>query len=212
MLHTAVTRPGRGIGIGIVQRAECAKTGRSRSNLIPDQERKYGFTREQFEVENIKSVDRAQMLALLHSLGLAHGTIKRAKPEVVQLRMVKVYSNSSCVVESINHHIERAPDSLQDVVSDEDRSMVRRVLASIRRLSRFCGEVIIAIPNTQSKEAAKAMLLGRRKHRKVRKSRHRSRMACNTPVREHEEAGKGKRTFELVIRVKEGLKDLKKDN
>ena len=72
VLHTAVDYLYRqGAGIGVVQRAECATTGIIKNQVIPGQERKYGVTRENLVVENIKSAGRAQMLALVHALGMA---------------------------------------------------------------------------------------------------------------------------------------------
>ena len=66
VLHTAVDYVYcQGAGIGVVQQTECATTGIIKNQLIPGQERKYGITRENFVVENIKTVERAQMLALV---------------------------------------------------------------------------------------------------------------------------------------------------
>jgi len=99
VLHTAVDYVyHQGAGIGVVQRAECAMTGIIKNQLIPGQERKYDITRENLVVENIKTAGRAQMLALVHALGLARGTIKRGCPNAVQLQKVTVFSDSPKVV------------------------------------------------------------------------------------------------------------------
>ncbi|KAF2011251.1 hypothetical protein BU24DRAFT_353940 [Aaosphaeria arxii CBS 175.79] len=75
VLHTAVDFVHcQGIGIGIVQRAS---TGAARNNLIPMEKRKYSVKRSQFSAENVKTLKRAHMFAILHAMGLARGTIKR---------------------------------------------------------------------------------------------------------------------------------------
>ena len=103
VLHTVVDYLYRqGAGMGIVQRAECATTGIINNHLIPGQERKYDIARENLVVENFKTAGRAQMLALVHALGLAHGTIKRGCPNAVQPQRVTVFSDSLKVVQTIN--------------------------------------------------------------------------------------------------------------
>ncbi|KAL9078421.1 MAG: hypothetical protein Q9157_002649 [Trypethelium eluteriae] len=127
-LHTAVDYVYcQGAGVGIVQRAECAVTGIDKKQVIPDQEHKYGFSREKLVVENIKTPARAHMLALVHALGLANGTIKRHSSQATKVQKVAVYSDSFKIVESINHHIKHAPTSLAEVKSTNDRLMIKRV-------------------------------------------------------------------------------------
>lgn len=83
VLHTAVDCL-RHQGAGtVVQRSECAATGTFSSQPIPAQERKYGIKSDNFAVQNVGTADRARMLALVHALGLAYGTIKRGCPKVI---------------------------------------------------------------------------------------------------------------------------------
>jgi len=102
----------QGAGIGVVQSAECATTGIIKNQLILSQERQYGITRENLTVENVKTAGRAQMLALVHALGLAHGMIKRGCPNAAQVQQVTVFSDSLKAVQTINYHIKHAPESL----------------------------------------------------------------------------------------------------
>jgi hypothetical protein len=89
---------GQGAGIGILERAECTATGAIKSHLIPVQERIYGITRERLTVENAKMVERVQMLALVHALGLAYGTVKRCHLKSICLRKVMIYLDSPRVI------------------------------------------------------------------------------------------------------------------
>jgi ribonuclease HI len=204
VLHTAVDYVYRqGAGIGVVQRAECATTGIIKNQLIPGQKRKYGITRENLVVENIKTAGRAQMFALVHALGLAHGTIKRGCPKAVQLQKVTVFSDSPKVVQTINHHIKYAPDSLRDAASTNDRSIIKRVIAGVRRLSRRGLEVAIAVPSGKDKAGGKARTMARQRGRKAYRSRRRLRLAHDNSVEEQEEAAGDQGTFELIIRAKE---------
>ncbi|KAF2180748.1 hypothetical protein K469DRAFT_591561 [Zopfia rhizophila CBS 207.26] len=100
VLHTAVDYVyAQGVGIGLVQRAECATTGIIKNNIIQTKERKYSIKRENFAVENVKTPKRALMLALLHALGLACGTIKGCCPKTVQLQKVTILSSSPTIVQ-----------------------------------------------------------------------------------------------------------------
>ncbi len=160
--HTAVDYMyRRGAGMGVVQRAECATTGIIKNQLVQGQERKYGITRENLVVENVKTARRAQMLALVHALGLAHGTIKRGCPKAVQLQKVTVFSDSPKVVQTIKHHIKYAPDSLRDVGSTKDRSIIKRIVAGASRLSRRGLEVAIAVSSGKDKAGEKAWTMAR---------------------------------------------------
>ncbi|OCK87225.1 uncharacterized protein K441DRAFT_486719, partial [Cenococcum geophilum 1.58] len=146
VLHTAVDYVyAQGVGIGLVQRAECTTTGIIKNDIIQTEERKYSIKRENFAVENVKTPERALMLALLHALGLACGTIKRRCPKTVQLQKVTILSSSPTIVQIVNHHIKHAPKSLEDVASTNDRSMIKRVVAGVRRLSHHGLEVSIAV-------------------------------------------------------------------
>ncbi|KAF2788931.1 hypothetical protein K505DRAFT_201065, partial [Melanomma pulvis-pyrius CBS 109.77] len=82
----------QGVGTGLIQRAECATTGIIKNGTIQIEERKYGIKREDFAAEAVKTRKRALVLALLHALGLACGTIKRRCLKTVQLQRVTILS------------------------------------------------------------------------------------------------------------------------
>ncbi|KAL9088904.1 MAG: hypothetical protein Q9165_005961 [Trypethelium subeluteriae] len=206
-LHIAVDCVYRqGAGIGIVQRAECAATGTIKRQPILDQERKYGFSREDLAVENIKTHARAHIIALVHALGLARGTIKRRSSLATKVQKVAVYSDSLKVVELINHHIKHAPASLANVKSTNDRSMIKRVIIAAQKLSRQGLEVLIAGSSGNGKGWARARILARQKGRQACKSRRQvQRTDINRPSEEQEEIAGGRTlegTFELAIRSK----------
>ncbi|KAL9043251.1 MAG: hypothetical protein Q9214_003556 [Letrouitia sp. 1 TL-2023] len=173
----------QGVGIGVVQHAECATTGVNQNHLVPAQDRKYGIPAERFMVDNVKTTTRAQMLALLHALGLARVTIKRGSPRCVRFQSVVVFSESSKVVQLVNHHIEHGPDSLQDVTSTNDRKMIKSVLAAVQRLSRHGLHVSIRVSSRGDRTGEKARKFARQKGRKACKSRHQLWLAQNiSPV------------------------------
>lgn len=216
VLHTAVDYLyGQGAGIGVVQRAECATTGIIRNQIIPNQERRYGITREKLGVENVKTAERAQMLALVHALGLAlglaYGTIKQGRSRAFQPQKVTVFSASVKAVQTINHHIKQASNSLRDVASTNDRSIIKRVIARVQRLSRCGLEVVISISDGKGKAAEKARTLARQRGRKACKSRRRLRLAHVHSIGERADAAGDQETFELVIRAKESPEGMEQE-
>ncbi|KAI9677943.1 MAG: hypothetical protein M1822_008051 [Bathelium mastoideum] len=207
-LHTVVDYINRqGAGLGIVQQAEYAATDIFEKQLIPDQELKYGFNAEKLVFENIRSPARAHMLALVHALGLAKRTIKRYSLQTTKVQKIQVYSDSSEVVQTVNHHISHAPTSLANVTSTYDRLMVRRVVTKAQQLSRQGFKVYITDSGEKSKGWERARVIARQKGRQACKSRRQSqRTHIGQPLKEQKEVGdKGtpKGTFELVIRTKD---------
>ena len=167
-IHTAVDFVrAQGVGIGLVQ---CATpTGRS-------EERKYGFKRSQLACENVKTPERANMLALLHALGLARTTIKRLG---VHVQTLTVFCSSSNVCDIINHYLECSLIELEHVVSTNDRAMIRRVVVSVRELERRGVEVRIvhSVSFQVSEEAARVRTLARQNGSKACRSRRRARVS-----------------------------------
>lgn len=180
VLHAAVDYVyGQGAGLGIVQRAECATSGIIKSHLIPSQERSYGLTREKLTLENAKTVERAQMLVLVHALGLAYGSCKRCPLKSICFQKVVIFLDSPRVVEKINHRINQASDSFQDITSTNDRSMLMRVINGVQRLSRNGLEVTITVPSKKENSGERARTIARQKGRKACKSRRRLRLLQN---------------------------------
>ncbi|KAF7506179.1 hypothetical protein GJ744_012159 [Endocarpon pusillum] len=193
----------QGAGIGVVQQTERATRGIIKNQLIPGQERKYRIRRENPVVKNIKTVERAQMLALVYGLGLAHGKIKRDCLKAFQLQKVTIFSDSPKVVQRFHHHINYAPDSPGDETSINDRSIIKRVIAGVHGLSRRGLEVAIAISSEKDKAGGKARAMARQRGRKACRSRRRLRLAHTNLVEEQEEATGEQGIFELVIAAKE---------
>jgi predicted MarR family transcription regulator len=180
VLHTAVDYVyAQGVGISLVQRAECATTGIIKNDIIQTEERKYSIKRENFTVENIKTPNRALMLALLHALGLARGTIKRHCSKTVQLQEVTIHSSSPAIIQIVNHHIKHAPKSLEDVASTNDRSMIKRVVAGVRKLSHYGLKVSIAVFGTEDETGKTARTMARQRGRKACRSRRQLRLASD---------------------------------
>lgn len=162
VLHTAVDYLyHQGAGIGILQRAQCTKTGIIKNQILPVQQRKYGIKSEKFVVENIETSGRAQMLALMHALGLAYGTIKRGCPKAVQVKRVTVFSDSPKVVRTINYHIKHRLESFPNIASTNDYLVIKRVITKVRRLSSLGLEVAIVVFNGKDKAEGKARTIAR---------------------------------------------------
>jgi predicted MarR family transcription regulator len=180
VLHTAVDYVyAQGVGISLVQRAKCATTGIIKNDIIQTEERKYSIKRENFTVENIKTPNRALMLALLHALGLARGTIKRHCSKTVQLQEVTIHSSSPAIIQIVNHHIKHAPKSLEDVASTNDRLMIKRVVAGVRKLSHYGLKVSIAVFGTEDETGKTARTMARQRGRKACRSRRQLRLALD---------------------------------
>ena len=196
-LHTAVDYLHRsGVGIGLVQQAQCATTGVTQNHLVPARDRKYGITRQNFGVNNVKTGTRAQMLALLHALGLARSTIKSGPRKDVCFQSIVVFSDSSNAVQLINEHIELGPDSLRYVKSANDRKMIKRVLSAVQKLSRRGLHTSIRVTSTASIAGGEAQKLARQKGRKACKSRRRLWLAQNISLSEDVEIGGDSGAFE----------------
>jgi hypothetical protein len=132
VLHTAVDFGHKqGIGIGIIQRAA---TGAAPTSTLPIKEWKHGIERGQFRAKNVKTRERAHMFALILAMGLARSTLKRQCTTIpLKVQSVTVHCSLPAVVERIKYHRAHRPKTLETVVTTEDRSMIKRVLASVKR-------------------------------------------------------------------------------
>lgn len=164
LLHTAVDHvKGQGVGIGILQQARCAKTGALMPGLLPIEERRYGITRANFSTENVKTRERAELLAILHALGLASSTIKKRCPPNVQLRTIQIFCEHPSVIYTVKHHLRYSPTSLEDEVSGNDRAMIKRVVQAIQKLERRSFEVFLTIANMEDDAQKKVGLAARQR-------------------------------------------------
>lgn len=167
--------PGQGIGIGIVQRAP---TDAARNNILPIEKRKYGARRRHFSAENVKTRERAHMFAVLHAMGLVRGTIRRQCTTTLRIGRATVLCASSAVVNLISFHRDHGPESLKEVRSTNDHSMIKRVLIGIRALLRRGVDVAIAEDGQESnsKDTMKARTMARQKGNKACRSRRQAQL------------------------------------
>lgn len=79
---------------------------------------------------------------------------------------------SSTVVDLVNFHRDHGPESLERVISTNDRSMIKRLLTGILALSRRGVDAAIAEDGQESssKETIKAKTMARKKGRKACRS------------------------------------------
>ena len=147
------------------------------------------------------------MLAVVYALGLARGTIKRGCSKAAQIRQVTVFSDLLKAVQTINYHIKHAPESLQNVASTNDSSMIKRVITRVRELSRLGLEVAVATSSGKDKAEGKARTIARQNGRKACKSRRWLQLAHDHVVEEQEEAVGDEETYELAVRPKDSPKE-----
>ncbi len=176
VLHTAVDYLHRRYaGISVVQRAECVNTSAFKNDRIPGRELKYSYSRDDLVTKNIKTAKRAQMLAIIHALGLAYGTVKRLQPNTLPLRKVVLLSESPSAVHTVKHYIHQDPSCLKDIASANDRLLIEGIVARVRNLSRRGLEVAISVYTGADRASKRARTLARQKGRKASKSRRRLR-------------------------------------
>ena len=174
LLHTAVDHvKAQGVGIGILQQARCAKTCDLMPGLLPTEERKYGITRANFQTENVKTRERAELLAILHALGLASSTIKERCPPDVKLRTIRIFCEHPSVIYTVEHHLRYSPESFGDEVSGNDRAMIKRVFQAIQKLERRSFEVFLTIANMEDCAQKKVCLAARQRGRFACRQRRR---------------------------------------
>ncbi|UPX09462.1 uncharacterized protein EKO05_0000151 [Ascochyta rabiei] len=212
ILHTAVVFGHKeGIGIGIIQNAA---TDATQSNTLLREEHKHGIECGQVGAKNVKTCERANMLALVLAMGLARSTLKRQYAAArIKVQSVTVLCSLPAVVEVIKHHRACGTKSLESVVSTEDRSMLRRVLAGVRRLSRYNVQVSVVWYGAEGNtvDAARVEMIARhRKKKACRRRRHERRiMSKNTETvgDEEEDGGSGKKERDGADDREEGRGD-----
>ena len=183
VIHTAVDYiAGRGVGIGVVQQAECLSKGTIRNNRIPSQEQKHSYSRRGLMVNNIKTKARAYMLAMIHALGLADRTIKRY-PKAPQPRKVTILSDLPDTVKMVNHYISHYKH-LRNVASTKDRSLLKKIITRVRKLSHSSITVAIVASDRRDKAGRRARTLAKQRGRKSLKSRRGSQFVNSSPEAE----------------------------
>lgn len=136
VVHTAACyHQCQGLGVGHVQRVACAKTGRTKSDVLETQKRGLKFRREQFAASKRNPHTRADMVALLQALHLAQDTVKKRWPQTVAPTTVVILLGRPCkeIMDTITHHIEHGPESYKSL-QDPYRSTVRRIIKRIHQI------------------------------------------------------------------------------
>jgi hypothetical protein len=193
VLHTAVAFGyNEGIGIGMLRSAARGPAG---SRTLPAEEHKHGIARGQIRTKNVKTRERAHIYALVLALGLARSTIKRTCPPArFDVHSVTVLCGSPAVVELLAHHQAHGPTSLGSVGSAEDRAMVRRVLASVKRLARCKVRVAVVEDGAEGSavHAARVMAMAHQRRKKdCRRRRHERRIMAENAAAAGGEGGGG---------------------
>ncbi|KAK5741369.1 hypothetical protein LTR17_004076 [Elasticomyces elasticus] len=163
----------QGLGIGIVQQLIRESARMPTRSIIKVKKQKYGIKPQYFTAENVKTFGRAHMLGLLHSLGLACSTTTdptRGFSHVGFVRVVFASPAAAATVRLIKHHIENAPESLEDVISTDDQLMIKRVVAAVRKLAKHVPAVSIDVAALKDPAAAKAATMAKQKGRKACRS------------------------------------------
>jgi ribonuclease HI len=129
----------------------------------PTKEQKYSIKRENFRAQNVKTEERAYMLALLHALGMAYDTVrKNDTKESSCVDEVVITTSSLTVVEAVNHHIQNAPKSLKLVTKMNDRLMIARVVKAVKKMLFRCGvNISIAVSEEHDTTIARARAAAR---------------------------------------------------
>ncbi|CAG5186287.1 uncharacterized protein ALTATR162_LOCUS11543 [Alternaria atra] len=183
VLHTAVDFGHKeGIGVGIIQRAA---TNAAWTSTLPMEEHKHGIERGQVRAKNVKTRERAHMFALILAMGLARSTLKRRCTTTrIKMQSVTVLGSVPAVVELIKYHRAHDAKSLESVVSTEDRSMIKRVLASVKRLSRYNVQVTVVGDGQEGNtvEAARVKMIARQRKKKACRRRYHARRIMSTNV------------------------------
>ncbi|KAF7679010.1 hypothetical protein GT037_002758 [Alternaria burnsii] len=193
VLHTSVDFCRKaGVGIGIIQHAAI---GAARSCILPVEEQKHGIERGQYGANNVKTYERAHMYALILAMGLARKTLRRRCTTMrIKVQSVTVFCTLPSVVALIQYHQAHGSESLESVVSPEDRSMIKRVLASAKKLSRYDVQVSISEDGEESfnLEAARVKMMALQGKKRAYRRRHERRiMSKNAGAAGDNEEGGG---------------------
>lgn len=118
-----------GLGIGLVQRVACEKTGRTNNDVLQTAERGLKLTREEFAATKKNPRDRADLLALLEALHMAADTVNVRLPTTVEPIVVVVLLGRPCQpyrarTQHLQEHNRQQPlhcckDSLKDSLNKE---------------------------------------------------------------------------------------------
>lgn len=131
------------------------------------------------------------MFALVLAMGLARSTIKRQYATArIKVQSITVLCTLPAVVEVIKDHRAHGTKSLESVVSAEDRSMLKRVLADVRHVQ---VSIVGYKAEGNTVDAARVEMIARHRKKKVycRRRQERRILSRNTETAGDEEDGGG---------------------
>jgi hypothetical protein len=147
VVHTAARYDqNQGLGIGLVQRVACAKTGETKSDILEIQKQGFKVEREEFAASRRDSHTRADLITLLRALSLANSTIKTRWPSTAVPTAVVILLGRPCkkIMEVVTHHIEYGPESLK-ALQTPHRSTVKHIIKRIYKIRRAGFKVSISM-------------------------------------------------------------------
>ncbi|EGP90094.1 uncharacterized protein MYCGRDRAFT_91065 [Zymoseptoria tritici IPO323] len=159
VVHAEVDYSNRhGLGIGLVQQVKGVEDNdQNVGKISKESEKTQGIKGDNFAAENVKTRERARMLAILHALGMAHSTAtKDASVNSSQVTKIRVLTGSAEVVKTVNYHVDNAPSSLEEITNPNDRVMIRKVIKAVKRTSRRGISVSIDVTCRRDARTAKA--------------------------------------------------------
>lgn len=136
VVHTAVCYDQcHGLGVGFVQRIACAKTGRTKSDILATQKQGVKVVLEEFAASRRNPHRRADMVALLKALHLAHATVKKhwsqtSAPTTGLILLGRPYQE---IMDIITHHIEHGTESYKSL-QHPYRSTVKQIIKRIHQI------------------------------------------------------------------------------
>jgi hypothetical protein len=176
--HTAVSYAKcRGVRICLVQHAKShGHLGVRSTNdyrLSLSRQRNFGIKREDITTQNVKPRERAHMLAISRAtFGAPRYKTYSGTREDVALERVKVLLDSGDVVALISRYRDNATQNLEDIASVNDRKMIAKVLAEIRKLIKQGIKVeitqnVVGDTAVGNRASAKAKMIAKRTGRKA---------------------------------------------
>jgi hypothetical protein len=147
VIHAAIayTR-GLGLGIGLVQRAACAGSGRTRKDVLKTRCEGRKIAAKQLVAPSGHLDGRADMFALLAALEMAHKAVRLMWSKTLPATTAVILLGRPCddVLNMVRHHVEHEPRSLNSLC-DADRAVVRRIVRQIHVVRRHGFNLKIAM-------------------------------------------------------------------
>lgn len=176
VVHAAVRYSrGVGLGVGLVSRAACARTGKTKKDVSNMQKEGFKIPRKKFQCskQNSDPDKRAALLGISSALAFAKKTILfrwTAAPTNVVIFLGRPCDES--VVALIKHHIEHEPKSLEDLKHPNYWPVVK-IIRRIHKIRSFGFKVKIAISDCNNKALTLASKKAEQKFKRVRLERER---------------------------------------